>query len=97
MNVNHRLVNDMMIYCGFDGGAGWANNLFIETALENGALGAKLTGAGQGGSVFALVQPREEDQLAQVWQAVAHKNGLDQAYIYFPRLAPHGLKVEQAG
>jgi galactokinase len=97
MNVNHRLVNDMMIYCGFDGGAGWANNLFIETAMENGALGAKLTGAGQGGSVFALVHPGEEDKLAQVWQAVADKNGLDQAYIYFPRLAPHGLKVEQAG
>jgi galactokinase/mevalonate kinase-like predicted kinase len=45
MNVNHRLVNDMMTYCGFTDGAGWANNLCIQVALENGALGAKLTGA----------------------------------------------------
>ncbi len=60
MNQNHRLVNDMMTYCGFNDGAGWANNLCIETALKNGALGAKLTGAGGGGSVFALTRPGEE-------------------------------------
>ena len=52
MNQNHRLVNDMMTYCGFSDGTGWADNLCIETALKNGALGAKLTGAGGGGSVF---------------------------------------------
>ena len=94
MNANHHLVNEMMAYCGFEGGAGWANNLFIEAALANGALGAKLTGAGQGGSVFALVHPGEEGRLAQTWQSLADKNGLEQAYIYFPRLAPHGLQVE---
>jgi galactokinase/mevalonate kinase-like predicted kinase len=44
MNQNHAAVNDMMTYCGFTDGAGWANNLLIETALSNGAFGAKLTG-----------------------------------------------------
>jgi hypothetical protein len=42
MNDNHRLVDIMMLYCGFSDGAGWANNLFIETALDHGALGAEL-------------------------------------------------------
>jgi len=59
MNENHTQVNEMMNYCGFIDGAGWANNLLIKVALQNGALGAKLTGAGGGGSVFALVQPGE--------------------------------------
>ncbi len=94
MNDNHQLVNEMMAYCGFEGGAGWANNLFIQTALENGALGAKLTGAGQGGSVFALVHPGDEDKIARTWKSVADENSLDQAYIYSPKLVPHGLQVE---
>ena len=58
MNENHRWVEEMMKYCGFDDGAGWANNLLIETALQNGALGAKLTGAGGGGLSFCAHKPR---------------------------------------
>jgi glucuronokinase len=30
MGENHHLVDEMMRYCGFDDGAGWANNLFIQ-------------------------------------------------------------------
>jgi galactokinase len=96
MTDNHNLVNEMMAYCGFDGGAGWANNLFIQAALDHGALGAKLTGAGQGGSVFALVHPGDENHLARIWQTLADENKLDQAYIYFPKMAPHGLQDERA-
>lgn len=59
MNDNHRLVDEMMVYCGFSDGADWGNNLLIETALKDGALGAKLTRAGGGGSVFALTRPGE--------------------------------------
>lgn len=51
----------MMTYCGFEDGAGWANNLLIDVARQNGALGAKLTGAGGGGSVFALPEPGKEN------------------------------------
>ena len=48
MTQNYEWVDQMMKYCGFEQGAGWANNLLIETALKSGALGAKLTGAGGG-------------------------------------------------
>ena len=94
MNQNHRLVNDMMTYCGFSDGAGWANNLCIETALKNGALGAKLTGAGGGGSVFALTRPGEEAKLMEVWQQTAMEAGLDSAHLYRPHISRQGLTVE---
>ena len=64
MSENHLLVNQMMEYCGFTEGAGAANNLLIDAAMHNGALGAKLTGAGGGGSVFALVRPGDESRIA---------------------------------
>jgi len=57
MNENHRLVNEMMRYCGFEQGAGEANNRIIAAGLSAGALGAKLTGAGGGGSVFMITRP----------------------------------------
>jgi galactokinase/mevalonate kinase-like predicted kinase len=95
MNQNHYLVNKMMAYCGFSDGAGWANNLFINVALKNGALGAKLTGAGGGGSVFALVRPGEEENLMQVWKQTARQEGFDSAQIYRPRIARNGLTVEK--
>ncbi len=97
MSENHQVVNAMMSYCGFDDGAGYANNMLIETALENGALGAKLTGAGQGGSVFALVHSGEEEHLKKVWQQAADEAGLEDAFIYQPAITRHGAIVEQIG
>ena len=97
MNENHRWVNQMMEYCGFTDGAGWANNILIETALENGALGAKLTGAGGGGSVFALVRPGEEERLMEIWEKVAAEAGLDTAQIYRLDIVKHGLTLEACG
>jgi galactokinase/mevalonate kinase-like predicted kinase len=94
MNENHRLVNEMMAYCSFEDGAGWANNLLIETALSNGALGAKLTGAGSGGSVFALTHPGQEGKLMEVWRQTATRAGLSAARIYRPRISRQGLIVE---
>ena len=94
MNQNHRIVNDMMTYCGFSDGAGWANNLCIETALKNGALGAKLTGAGGGGSVFALTRPGEEAELMKVWTQTAKEAGLESAHVYRPHISRQGLTVE---
>ncbi len=91
MNENHRLVNEMMEYCGFREGAGWANNLLIEAALANGALGAKLTGAGGGGSVFALVPPGEEERMVEVLRKVAAENGLTEAQVYKCEIAHQGL------
>lgn len=94
MNENHRLVNEMMAYCGFAKGAGWANNLLTETALANGALGAKLTGAGGGGSVFALTRPGQEGKLMEVWRQTAAEAGLTSARIYRPHISHQGLIVE---
>jgi len=94
MNENHRLVDEMMRYCGFHDGAGWANNLFIESAMQNGALGAKLTGAGGGGSVFALTEPGKEEKILRLWEETAASAGLSAAQIYPLKIAPQGLKVE---
>jgi glucuronokinase len=93
MDENHRLVDEMMHYCEFEDGAGWANNLFIQAAKENGALGAKLTGAGGGGSVFALVSPGEERQMMSLWQKTALDNRLDEAQVFQITIAKQGLMV----
>lgn len=95
MNKNHQLVDDMMTYCGFKDGAGWANNLCIQKALANGALGAKLTGAGGGGSVYALVTPGAEHLLEQVWRRTADEAGLTSARIYRPQICPKGLQIQK--
>ena len=94
MNENHQLVDRMMALCGFADGAGEANNLCIRAALENGALGAKLTGAGGGGSVYALARPGDETRLAQALRRVARQEGLHQALVYRPRLQRRGLVVQ---
>ncbi len=95
MNLNHRLVNAMMGYCSFTEGAGWANNHLIDVAHAAGALGAKLTGAGGGGSVFALTRPGEEDLLADAWQQAAADIGLEQAHVFIPRIVHRGLVIDQ--
>lgn len=94
MNQNHRVVDEMMTYCGFSDGAGWANNLLIEAALTNGALGAKLTGAGSGGSVFAITKPGKELYLKKVWEKTVAEAGLEKARIYQPHIVRQGLKIE---
>jgi glucuronokinase len=95
MNENHQLVDQMMTYCGFPDGAGWANNLLIERALQNGALGAKLTGAGSGGSVFALTEPGGEEHVILAWKKAVNEANLTSAWIYCPRISHQGLEVIQ--
>lgn len=93
MNENHRLVDKMMRYCGFIDGAGDTNNLFINAAKDFGALGAKLTGAGGGGSVFALVRPGEEDTLIKLWQELALTNDLHKATVFRLSISREGLTI----
>jgi galactokinase/mevalonate kinase-like predicted kinase len=47
MNENHAIQRDL-------GGSGEANERLIEAALDAGAAGAKLAGAGKGGTIIAL-------------------------------------------
>jgi mevalonate kinase len=47
MNQNHAIQRDL-------GGSGEANERLIAAALQAGALGAKLAGAGKGGTIIAL-------------------------------------------
>jgi galactokinase len=94
MDRNHRLVHDMMAYCCFEDGAGWANKLLIEAALAHDALGAKLTGAGGGGAVFALTHPGQEEQIVQIWRQTAAVAGLTSAAAYRLRIARRRLIVE---
>lgn len=97
MDENHRLVDEMMRYCGFEDGAGWANNALIRAAREAGALGAKLTGAGGGGSVFALAAPGAEAAVLSAWERAAAAHGLDGARLFPLTIVPRGLRVEREG
>ena len=53
MVENHEIQRDL-------GGSGPQNDLLIEAALEAGALGAKLAGAGNGGTIIALATDKQE-------------------------------------
>ena len=95
MNENHRLVDEMMRYCGHTTGAGTEANLLIDAAVDRGALGAKLTGAGGGGSIFALADPEELDGMVAFLSRVAAENGLDNSVVRKCRIAKDGLRVWQ--
>jgi mevalonate kinase len=92
MGENHCLVDEMMACCGLPGGAGAANNTLIRAALAAGALGAKLTGAGGGGSVFALTRPGHEEELVEALRVAAADAGLDDALVWWAHVDRDGLR-----
>ncbi len=59
MNENHRLVSEL-------GGSGPANDRLIDAAREAGAWGAKLAGAGAGGTIVVLTNDPERTGAAMV-------------------------------
>ena len=67
--ANTRIMNLIMQYAGFEYGIGSANNILINI-IENhpDVYAVKLTGAGGGGSVFALVKPDKIDIVLKDWQ-----------------------------
>jgi len=93
MNENHRLVDEMMRYCGFDEGAGESNNRIIRAGLEAGALGAKLTGAGGGGSVYMLVEPGEEEDMAEMLRQALDSYGYDRGEVFIPSVVKMGQVI----
>jgi glucuronokinase len=93
MDLNHRLVHEMMSYCGFREGAGEANNLVIERARSLGALGAKLTGAGGGGSVFVLCDPEGVEKMARDMRGFLKDKGFSNGQVYVPSIVSNGTAV----
>jgi galactokinase/mevalonate kinase-like predicted kinase len=71
MNENHAIQRDL-------GGSGEANERLIKVALDHGALGAKLAGAGDGGTIIAL-NPHPEEMIAALRQAGSE-------LIFYPRM-----------
>jgi galactokinase/mevalonate kinase-like predicted kinase len=81
MNENHAIQRDL-------GGSGESNERLIAAALEAGALGAKLAGAGSGGTIIALWPDPDTERLEQaLYDAGA-------SAIYHPQVRP-GVTVEQ--
>ena len=82
-----------MLKSGFEDGAGWANNKLVDKALDCGAIGAKLTGAGGGGCVFALTMPDKLDDVKKCMNDYLSESELKKARIIDFRLAKHGYRV----
>jgi galactokinase/mevalonate kinase-like predicted kinase len=80
MNENHAIQRDL-------GGSGDSNERLIAAALQAGALGAKLAGAGDGGTIIALWPWADASPL----QEALRRAGA--SAIYRPRVAP-GATVE---
>jgi hypothetical protein len=66
--TNISISEQIMKHCGFNFGIGWANKLLIELIKEEpGVYAVKLSGAGGGGSVFALVNPSQKQLILNKW------------------------------
>jgi mevalonate kinase len=59
MNQNHKLLQDITV-------SGEINDKLVEISLQNGAVGAKMTGTGRGGLIIALAENEEmKDKIAK--------------------------------
>ncbi len=80
MNENHAIQRDL-------GGSGESNERLIASALRAGALGAKLAGAGDGGTIIALWPWPDATPLEEALRQAGA------SAVYRPRVAP-GATVE---
>jgi mevalonate kinase len=64
MNQNHKMLQQITV-------SGEINDELVEIALENGAIGAKLTGTGRGGLVISLA--KNEDTQEKIVNAIGKK------------------------
>lgn len=85
---NQELVDVLMRHCGFAAGAGEEVAMLVDAACAAGALGAKLTGAGGGGAIFALAAPGTEEAVL---------DGLRRAAAQLPGSAVFAAPVTRVG
>ncbi len=95
MNENHKWVNYAMKLAGFKEGAGYYNNAVINYAIKEGALGAKLSGAGGGGSVIILVEPDKENVMKKKLEKFMKSIGLVNSKVYLFQISREGAKIEE--
>ncbi len=69
MNQNHAALQEMGVSCP-------ALDQLVETAVQNGALGAKLSGGGQGGNMIALVEPQNTERISEALKTAGAVNVL---------------------
>ncbi len=71
---NTAIMNKMMKHVGFLHGIGFFNNILIRLIEHNSdVFAAKLTGAGDGGSIFALVKPDRINTVLLSWKDELNK------------------------
>jgi len=71
---NTKIMNEVMYNAGFKHGIGLANNILIGLIEDHPDVYAvKLTGAGGGGSVFALVNPKKIEKVLKFWKERLHE------------------------
>ena len=84
----------MMRMCGFPNGAGTEVRALIAAAHDAGALGAKLTGAGGGGAIFALPAQGQEEALAEALRVAAQRARLTRSEVFVVPVSETGWRVE---
>jgi D-glycero-alpha-D-manno-heptose-7-phosphate kinase len=93
MNENHRLIDTVMRKAGFKEGAGKVNNMLINDALDSGAIGAKLTGAGGGGCICVLVSNGRKEEIMTALSAWVTRHKLKGARIFDFQISKNGYIV----
>lgn len=93
---NQELIDEMMRLCGFADGAGHEVRALLQAAHAAGALGAKLTGAGGGGAIFALPPSGGAPRLAGALRAAAARADLAGSEVFVVRVDRVGLKVTKS-
>jgi mevalonate kinase len=67
----------------------------VQAARDAGALGAKLTGAGGGGAIFALPRRGREEEVAAALRAAANTAGLGGSEVFLAPVSRQGLRIER--
>ena len=83
MNENHAIQRDL-------GGSGVSNERLISAALDTGAMGAKLAGAGDGGTIIALWPRPDRTPLEEALRQAGA------SMFYRPKVVP-GVTIEEDG